>query len=101
MRYWIVKGNPAMNDWDDMLKPGTRGIWYTRRRPKDVEVRDRVFFWESSPECRPIALGAFVNPDYGEDEYGDTLLELEYATRRLRTPLTIDQLRRIPALEDV
>lgn len=50
MRYWVVKGNPKQNNWDEMLVPGRRENWYAARRTRDVGRFDRIFFWESSPE---------------------------------------------------
>lgn len=100
MRNWIVKGKPSENDWDEMLVPGTRELWHARHRPRHAAAGDRVFFWESSPKRRLIALGRITGPDEGKDENGRGLFELEYSTRRLASPLTIGRLRRIPALLD-
>lgn len=98
MRYWIVKGKPSQNRWDEMLVPGKSDVWYSGRRPRAAAALDRVFFWESSPKRRLIALGGISNPDAGRDSNGDALFELEYFTKRLDVPLTIDRLRKIPAL---
>ena len=30
-RYWIVKGRPRENDWNELLKPGMKDSWHTAR----------------------------------------------------------------------
>lgn len=99
MKYWVVKGKPSLNDWDKMLKPGKRSTWHSFKFPKTVEVQDRIFFWESSPSRLLIALGSISKLDCGQDEDGRTLFEVHHATRRLPSPLSINDLRSNPGLE--
>jgi 5-methylcytosine-specific restriction endonuclease McrA len=96
MEYWIIKGNPAANDWDAMLQPGATGLWHTGRTPKNWSARDRVFFWESTPKLRIIALGLILDTNCGNDEYGDTLFRVQYLTRRLSSMADIHELRKTP-----
>lgn len=100
MKYWVIKGNPAHNDWDAMLQPGSTGLWHTGRVPKYWCPYDRVFFWESTPKLRIIALGLILETDCGKDEAGDTLFKVQYLTRRLGSMLAIQELRETPVVED-
>jgi predicted RNA-binding protein with PUA-like domain len=99
MKYWIIKGNPASNDWDDMLQPGATELWHTGRKPRAWSANDRVFFWESTPKLRIIGLGMVENTDCGEDEYGDALFRVKYLTHRLPSMLSIHELRSTPIVE--
>ena len=47
-RYWIVKGRPRENDWNELLKPGMKDSWHTARPPKNLAKFDRVFLWSSN-----------------------------------------------------
>lgn len=98
MRYWVIKGNPRDNDWDEMLVPGNVNRWHTGRAPRDWRIGDRLFCWESTPALRMIGLARITQTDCGIDEEGDLLFEVEYETNRFDSMPTIDYLRQIPIL---
>ncbi len=100
MKYWVIKGNPRMNDWDSMLVPGARDEWHTGRFPKSVSIDDRLFCWESTPRLQIIGLAEIVNPNAGTDESNNhRLFEVRYLSTRVENPLSIAELRQIPVLE--
>jgi predicted RNA-binding protein with PUA-like domain len=98
LRYWLIKGRPAENDWDAMLRPGTKDRWHTSRPPKDWAFGDRVFCWESTPVVRLVGLARLGQLDCGENEDGDSLFEVEYLTRPLKSRPGIAELRTLPVL---
>lgn len=100
MNYWIIKGNPSLNDWDNMLQPNAREVWYTGRTPKIWAQNDRVFFWESTPKLRIVGLGVMAETDRGKDEQGRCLFEVQYLTRRLNSTLSIHELRQTSVVEN-
>lgn len=100
MNYWMCRGKPALNDWNEMLQPGRTDKWYTRRTPKSVLTGDRVFIWESSPGRRLIGLGVIQEPRAGKDKDGNDLFELQYLTRPFPETPTISELQGVAALRD-
>lgn len=58
-----------------------------------------MFFWESTPKLRIIALGLILETDCGKNEAGDSLFKVQYLTRRLESMLSIQELRQTPVVE--
>ncbi len=98
MNFWICKGKPT-NDFVSMLKPGDKGRWWTTKRPKDLAKDDGVFIWESSPKKRIVGISKITRPDCGAAN-GKDRFEQQYLTRRLPYALTIEELRKIPFLDE-
>ncbi len=99
MNYWVVKGSASGNDWEAMLRQGKLGTWWTSKLGDRLQRRDRLFFWQSSPLCRIVALGEIVNPHVsyvgGKHRY-----RVRYLTGWLDRKPTITELRSFPALRD-
>lgn len=93
MRYWVIKGKPSENDFDEILVPERRGTWHTGQPRKDWAKGDRLFFWESSPAKRLIGLGVIRGIRKERDELGRALFDVKYLTSRFNSPLSIDELR--------
>ena len=100
MNYWIVRGKPRVNDWDNFLKPGRRITWHTAQRPRKLHDGDRVFFWESSPNLRIVGLGKIYRAEAGVADNGHSLFCVEHTTARLTHMPTIRELRPISGLEN-
>jgi predicted HNH restriction endonuclease len=98
MNYWVVKGNSARNDWSAILRPGNTGKWRTKRPPKLWENGDRIFFWESTPKLRIVAIGNLVDTNCGKSRSGDKFYRVKYLTRQLASMPAINELRRFPIL---
>lgn len=101
MKYWVIKGSPRSNDWDNMLKPGDTGLWHSYRIPKPLARGDRVFFWESSPKLRVIAIGQVVDELVRRNADGLGIYGVRYLTRRFHDMPGIERLRRMRDLADV
>jgi predicted RNA-binding protein with PUA-like domain len=100
MKYWVIKGNPLVNDWDDMLVPETIGEWHTKRPPSGWKKGDRIFCWESKPYKRIIGLAELTNPLVYEEPNGDKIFRIRYLTTRLPYMPNIEELRRVEELKD-
>jgi hypothetical protein len=98
MNYWVVKGKPSRNQWDEMLVPGTLDEWGTGKPPKAWAIGDRIFFWESGGKRRVIALGELAQTNLGYWPDGTRKFEVRYLTTRLQTMPGIEELREIPDL---
>jgi 5-methylcytosine-specific restriction endonuclease McrA len=93
MRYWVIKGKPSENDFDEILVPERRGTWHTGKPRKNWAKGDRLFFWESSPAKRLVGLGVIRGIRKEKDELGRALFDVKYLTSRFDSPLPIDELR--------
>jgi hypothetical protein len=100
MRYWVVKGNPIRNDFDEYLVPGKKDRWETKKPPKDWLPNDRLFFWKSSPSKCLIGLGT-LDKILSKDKNGFTFFDLTYLTYPFKNPIFIDELRKEDVLKDV
>lgn len=96
----MIKGNPSRNDWEQYLKPNRIGTWRTGKPPRDWSAGDRLFCWESTPRLRIIGLAEIVNTDSGKDDDGLMLFKVRYLSRLLKNPITIDELRKIPIVNE-
>lgn len=47
-----------------------------------------------------VGLAELVSPDTGLNEYGETLFEVRYLTRRFAVMPTITELRQVPVVDD-
>jgi len=100
MNYWVVRGKPSENPFDDMLVPNTSQVWRTARPPKSWSKGDRLFFWASSPVKCIIGLGELKNTTMGMNEFGDSTFKVEYLTPVIPNPLSINKLRASSAIND-
>lgn len=97
MRYWIVKGKPSENDFENekWFAKGLSGTWHTAKPPKSWNAGDRLFFWKSSPALCLVGLGVFDGINRVKKDYkGRTRFNVTYLTSTLDQPLYIDELRR-------
>jgi predicted RNA-binding protein with PUA-like domain len=93
MKYWVAKAKPSDNDFPDMLVPGKRVIWYTKKPPRDWDKGDRLFVWQSSPSRRVVGLGEIETILPGQDKDGYSRFKVKHQTREFGTPITLDQVR--------
>ncbi len=93
MRYWVIKGKPSENEFDEMLIPGRRETWHTAAPRKDWAKGDRLFFWASSPAKQLIGLGIIRGIHDEKNEFGDSLFDVKYLTTKFTSPLSMDDLR--------
>ena len=71
MKYWVLKGRPAENDWDEMLRPGEVRKWRTKKPPSTWQASDRFFCWQSSPRLRIVGLAELTDPEAGTSDSGE------------------------------
>jgi hypothetical protein len=100
VKYWVLKGRPDENDWNEMLQPGVTEEWHTAKPPARWQVSDRLFCWESSPKLRVVGLAEVTNPRVRVNEAGETLFLVRYLTGILAAKPTITELRQIPFLNE-
>lgn len=100
MKFWIVKGNPEINELTEMLVPGRNANWYdpSNQAKNRAKAGDGIFFWSSKRDRFLIGLGVMGNPLTGRD--GNYYrFNLTYLTKPFRNPVTLDELKQDPLFD--
>jgi len=98
--YWVVRfspKDPLQGDAERFIGPASSETrWRTNKPPKDWRAGDRIFFWESSPAKRLVALGSLVSTNRGVSSDGERVYEVRYLTPVMPHPVPLDDLRKDP-----
>jgi hypothetical protein len=89
---WLIKGRPSRNEFEQMLVPGAKGRWVTKRPPSSWLPGDALFLWKGAPGLQVVGVGALLHV-FAPDAEGQTWFEVEYASRPFEHPIGIDELR--------
>ncbi len=100
MKFWIVKGNPEINELTEMLVPGKNANWYdpSNQAKNGAKAGDGIFFWSSKRDRFLIGLGLMGNPLTGRDG-SYYRFNLTYLTKPFRNPVTLDELKQDPLFD--
>lgn len=98
MKFWIVKGNPELNDLNEMLVPGESCNWYDPKNQvrNGAKAGDGIFFWSSRRDRFLIGLGKMGNPFTAIDEHNLYRFDVTYLTKPFSNKVTIDELKKDP-----
>lgn len=98
MRFWVVKGTAARNDFARDLRKQRVETWVTKAPPSRSWCEgDAVFVWESSPGRRVVGLAEIASIQR-KPRAGVTTFELRYLSGFLPRPLELAALRRMTGL---
>ncbi|MBN2361669.1 MAG: EVE domain-containing protein [Deltaproteobacteria bacterium] len=97
--YWIVKGNRKVNDLREMLQPHVVQTWRTARLPRDIDVNDRVIFWESAPHLKVVGIGEIGGWERDKDIFGNAHFWVLYQTKYIEGGPGAEQLRKDPLFD--
>lgn len=100
MKFWIVKGNPEINELSEMLVPNRKGNWYDPcdQAKNGAKAGDGIFFWSSRRDRFLIGLGKMGNPFTGRD--GNYYrFDLTYLTRELPNKVKLNELKAEPLFD--
>jgi hypothetical protein len=89
---WVIKGRPSRNAFEEMLVPGAKGRWVTKKPPSTWTSGDALFFWKGAPGLELVSVGTLVQV-FAPDAEGRTFFEVEYSSGPLAYPLGIAELR--------
>ena len=100
MNYWVLRGNPKHNEpFEQFLRRGRSGEWWTRRPPRGLRPGDRIFIWASNPRLEVIGLAELTGLPRPPDSEGRYWLPLRYLTDVLSHPVVRSELRSNPILK--
>ncbi len=96
---WIFQANPKRYDLRAAIFGGSDRNWAMNQGRSIVSVGDRVFFWESGPEAKLVAVGHIASPVYEGDqqaEFGRYAVDVSY-DYEVHPPLRREEIVASPA----
>ncbi|MBE1286068.1 MAG: EVE domain-containing protein [Rhodobacteraceae bacterium] len=110
MAYWLFKSEPSTWSWDDQVAKGDVGEewdgvrnYQARNFMREMKLGDRGFFYHSQKEKSVVGIVeicAEVHPDSTTDDERWECVDIK-AVRGFETPVTLDQIKLDPRLEDM
>ena len=90
---WIFQANPKRYDISAAILKGTDRNWAMNQHRDLVSVGDRIFFWESGPDAKLMAVGRVASPVYQREEsqFGKYAVDVTYEAR-IEPPLKREEI---------
>jgi predicted RNA-binding protein with PUA-like domain len=110
MNYWLMKTEPDVFSWDDLVKRGAKGEPWTgvrnftaRGHMKDMKKGDRVFIYHTGDEKQVVGVAEVVRESYPDptDEKGVFLSVDVKALDPLPKPVTLAAVKADKKLADM
>jgi len=110
MAHWLYKSEPATWSWDDQVKAGVKGTFWSGVRNHSAKLNmmamkkgDRGFFYHSN-EGKAIVGVVEVTKEYYPDHTDPTgkfgMVDIK-AVKPLKRSVTLDEIKVQPGLEDM
>ncbi|SHF06644.1 Predicted RNA-binding protein, contains PUA-like domain [Loktanella atrilutea] len=108
MAYWLMKSEPDVFGWDDLVAKGTSewdGVrnYQARNFMRDMKVEDEVFFYHSRTGLEIVGIMEVVapaHPDSTADDPKWVCVDVR-AGQPLPRPVALDRIKADPALADM
>ncbi len=106
--WWLVKQEPTAYSWDRLVRDG-RTMWdgvrnfQARNNLKAMKAGDRVLFYHSVEDPAVVGIAEVAREAYPDPTTSDerwVVVDL-VPVRALRKPVTLDAVKRVPALTDI
>ena len=110
MAYWLVKSEPDVFSWDDLVKAGKKGTPWTGVRNHGAKLHlmamkpgERVFYYHSNADKAVVGIGEVVKAAYPDPtaESGPWVSPDIRALEPLKTPVTLADAKTDSALKDM
>lgn len=110
MAHWLYKSEPHTWSWDDQVKAGAKGTewdgvrnYQARNNMRAMKVGETGFFYHSGDEKSIVGIVRVVAPAHPDSTTDDARWECVdlAAVRPVRTPVTLDDIKREPRLKDM
>jgi len=106
MNHWLLKSEPGAYAWADLQRDG-RTVWdgvrnfQARNNLRATRPGDLALFYHSVDERRVLGVARIASQPYDDPRAPAwTVVDVE-AVYALRDPVTLDQIKRAPALADM
>ena len=108
MKYWLLKSEPDAWSWDNQVKEGA-SMWdgvrnyQARNNLKKMKKNDLCFFYHSVTERSVVGIVKVVKEYYPDptDKTGRFVVVDVTATKKLKNPVTLDQIKENGKLQDI
>ena len=108
MKYWLLKSEPDTWSWDNQVKEGA-SMWdgvrnyQARNNLKEMKKNDLCFFYHSVTERSIVGIVKVVKEYYPDptDKTGRFVVVDVKATRKLKNPVSLDQIKENSRLQDI
>ena len=108
MKYWLLKSEPEAWSWDNQVKEGA-SMWdgvrnyQARNNLKEMKKNDLCFFYHSVTERSIVGIVKVVKEYYPDptDITGRFVVVDVKATKKLKNPVTLDQIKEHSKLQDI
>lgn len=107
MKYWILKSEPSVYSFDDLIKDGKTcwdGIrnYQARNNLRAMRVGDLAFFYHSNDGKSVVGLGKIVREAYQDPKTRDDWSAVDLAPlEKLKVPVTLEQMKKDVILKNV
>ena len=107
MRYWLFKSEPSIWSWDDQVKVGAKGTFWSgvrnhlaKQQMMAMTVGDLGFFYHSNEGKEIVGIVEVIRAFYPDhtDETGKFGMVDVKAVTPLKTPVTLADVKATPAL---
>ena len=108
MNYWLVKSEPFVYSYDDLIEEG-KTMWEgvrnyaARNHMRDMKLGDYVLFYHSRKGLEVVAVTKVVKEHYPDPtaEKGDwSVVEIE-PYKRFTRPVTLKEIKAVDSLQDI
>ena len=110
MRYWLMKSEPDVFSWDDLVAKGDRGEewdgvrnYLARNNMREMALGDRAFFYHSNTGKEIVGIAeicALAHPDSTTDDPRWECVDIR-AVEPLKQPVTLKQVKATPELAEM
>ena len=110
MRYWLMKSEPDVFSWDDLVARGEAGEewdgvrnYLARNNMREMALGDRVFFYHSNIGKEIVGIAevcALAHPDSTTDDARWECVDIR-AVSKLPQPVTLAQVKATPDLAEM
>ncbi len=108
MKYWLLKSEPHTWSWNNQVKEGA-SMWdgvrnyQARNNLKKMKKDDLCFFYHSVTERSIVGIVKVVKEYYSDptDNTGRFVVVDVKATKKLRNPVSLDQIKKNSRLQDI
>ena len=109
MAYWLMKSEPDVNSWDDVVGRGTPEEWHgvrnytARNNMKAMALGDEAFFYHSNIGKEIVGIVRISQAGLADptDPDGKWAAVKVKPVRKLARPVTLKQIKADPALADI
>lgn len=109
MAYWLVKSEPDVFSWDDLVKAGKSGTAWTGVRNHGAKLHlmamkkgERVLYYHSNADKAVVGIAEVVKTAYPDptDKAGKAVTVDVKAVEPVKTPVTLAAIKADPRLKD-